>query len=350
MSVFKIINSDIKQWESSPSLGGERLRLDRLAEPIVRSEEAEIVGQDVIDGLRQSPKTLPPKYFYDDRGSELFEQICDLPEYYLTRTETAILRTCAGTIAQTTGACELVELGSGSSVKTRILLDAYQNQGYPLHYAPIDISAGMLESSAKTLLLDYPTLHIHALAATYEQALESLPPCPLPRRMVAFIGSTLGNLSPQECDRFFSQITAALNPGDYFLLGVDLQKTRELLEAAYDDSQGVTAAFNLNMLRHLNWKFGGNFDLTQFEHVAYYNPVQHQIEMHLRSLRSQTVTLDRLNLTIEFVAGETILSEISRKFDLGQIQADLQPWKLKPVQVWTDAKNWFGLLLCQRSA
>lgn len=326
----------------------QRLQIKRLQETtkVVFSR----AGSDVVKGLTQKTKSLPPRYFYDDRGSELFEQICELPEYYVTRTETAILQQCAGEIAQSTGVCELVELGSGSSTKTRILLDAYNYVGYPLHYIPIDVSAGMLKSSAIQLLTDYPTLQVQALAGTYELALVQLEPTQLPTRMICFIGSTLGNLTRQECNVFFSQIIDALQVGEYFLLGVDLQKPKHLLEAAYNDSQGVTAAFNLNMLEHLNWLYEGNFDTTQFEHWVFYNETEHQIEMHLRSLQPQTVQLHALNLTISFEQGETILTEISRKFDLNTIQQELKAKGLVPQKVWTDENKWFGLILCQLQA
>ena len=332
---------------SAQSTIEKRLQIERLLSPTAASPNQTADGNDVVKGLTQTAKSLPARYFYDDRGSELFEQICELPEYYLTRTETAILQEYAHEIARMTGPCELVELGSGSSTKTRILLDAYNEVGYPLRYLPIDVSAGILESSARQLLGDYPSLQVHALVSTYELALEQLIPTQLPRRMICFIGSSLGNLTSQECDLFFSQITDALHLGEYFLLGIDLQKPKHLLEAAYNDTQGVTAAFNLNMLNHLNRRFEGNFDTTQFEHWAFYNESQHQIEMHLRSLRSQTVQLRNLDLTIEFEPGETIFTEISRKFDLNTMQQQLSRRGLVPIQVWTDPQQWFGLLLCQ---
>ncbi|MCY7321312.1 MAG: L-histidine N(alpha)-methyltransferase [Phormidesmis sp. CAN_BIN36] len=336
-----------RQTRQPAHLSEERLQIEHLINPTQPSDEELHPGSDVIRGLSQQPKTLPPRYFYDDRGSQLFEQICDLPEYYLTRTETEILQSCAPEIAEITGACELVELGSGSSTKTRLLLNAYQTSGHSLCYCPIDISAGILESSAQSLLLDYPTLKVHGLVGTYELALQRLTPSHLPTRMICFIGSTLGNLNPQECDRFLEQIKTALQPGEYFLLGIDLQKSKAQLEAAYNDHQGITAAFNLNMLRHLNHRFEGTFDLTQFEHFAFYNESQHQIEMHLRSLQSQIAQLKALGLTIKFAAGESILSEISRKFSLTKIQQNLESKGLKSRQVWTDANQWFGLILCQ---
>lgn len=326
----------------------QRLQIEHLISTEALQSSQINDGSDVVEGLTQTPKTLPARYFYDDRGSELFEQICGLPEYYLTRTETAIFQECAIEIAQITGSCELVELGSGSSTKTRILLDAYHELGYPLHYLPIDVSAGILESSARQLLADYSSLKVRALVSTYELALKQLAPTQLPSRMICFIGSTLGNLTPEECDVFFSQIESALNVGEYFLLGVDLQKQKQLLEAAYNDRQGVTAAFNLNMLQHLNWRFDGNFDPKMFEHWAFYHETEQQIEMHLRSLRSQSVQLRVLDLQVEFAANETIRTEISRKFNLKTLQPELKARGLVPVKTWTDPQQWFGLILCQK--
>jgi L-histidine N-alpha-methyltransferase len=342
MTIFKTTSSRVNPQRNAD----KRLIIQYLDDAI---EITTTAGSDVVKGLTQKEKTLPPRYFYDDRGSELFEQICELPEYYVTRTETSILQACAGEIAQITGKCELVELGSGSSTKTRILLDAYQEQNLPLRYIPVDVSGGMLEMAARQLLVEYPQLEVNALALPYELALQQLGPLQLPTRMIAFIGSTLGNLNPQECEVFFSQITKALHQGEYFLLGVDLQKQKSILEAAYDDSQGVTAAFNLNMLEHLNRLYKGNFDLTQFEHWAFYNETENQIEMHLRSLKSQTVELSALNIKVDFTAGETIMTEISRKFDLKVIQQQLNVHNLVTRKVWTDTNNWFGLLLCQLS-
>lgn len=305
-------------------------------------------GQDVVWGLTQTPKSLPPKYFYDDRGSDLFEQICELPEYYPTRTEAAILDKYASEIARITGPCELVELGSGSSTKTRLLLDAYQALESPSEYVPIDVSGGILEASAKQLAKKYPDLQIRGLVGTYEQALLHLPPTTFSSRTIVFLGSSLGNFSPEECDRFFEDIHIALEEQDYFLLGVDLQKPSHILEAAYNDAQGVTAEFNLNMLSHLNWRFGGNFNPNLFTHEAIYNQADSQIEMYLHCQASHTVRLEKLDLTVEFAAGESILTEISRKFDFLHKQEYLEARDLKLVQAWTDPNQWFGLLLCQK--
>ncbi|MBD2543014.1 L-histidine N(alpha)-methyltransferase [Planktothricoides raciborskii] len=316
-----------------------------------RPSAAEITsnhGEDIVWGLTQNPKSIPPKYFYDDRGSDLFEQICELPEYYPTRTEAAILAQYAGEIAQITGPSELVELGSGSSSKTRLLLDAYQGLGHPSMYVPIDVSGGILEASAKQLAQEYPGLHIRGLVGTYEQALLHLPPTKFASRVIIFLGSSLGNFTPEECDRFFEEIHIALREEDYFLLGVDLQKPHHILEPAYNDAQGVTAEFNLNMLSHLNWRFGGNFNLNLFSHEAIYNQEASQIEMYLNCHKSHQVRLEKLDFTVQFSAGESILTEISRKFDFAHKQEYLKDRGLKLVKAWTDPKEWFGLLLCQK--
>lgn len=315
----------------------------------LNSSDTEIAGgADVIEGLLQIPKTLPCRYFYDDIGSALFEQICDQPEYYPTRTEQTILEACASDIAQLTGSCELVELGSGSSRKTRLLLDAYSKIDNHLQYFPIDVSEGILKTTALDLLQQYPALRLCGLAGTYEQALTQLPRTSLKNRMLIFLGSTLGNLDEAECNAFLSLIQQALQPGEFFLLGVDLQKPAPILEAAYNDAQGVTAAFNLNVLSHLNLQFQGNFDLEQFQHLAFYNSIEHRIEMHLQSLNSQTVILEDLDIQISFKPEETIRTEISRKFHLPTLMTALEGKAIAPLKTWTDPNAWFALLLCQR--
>lgn len=305
-------------------------------------------GSDVIQGLTQTQKTLPCKYFYDDRGSELFEQITDLPEYYPTRTEQAILETYVAEIIALTGACELIELGSGSSRKTHTLLSAYSQLPDPLHYYPIDVSAGILRSTALDLLATYPQLNVCGVAGTYERALAELPPRIIENRLLMFLGSTMGNLDDRSRDIFLTQVQQALQPGEFFLLGVDLQKPIDILEAAYNDAQGVTAAFNLNVLRHLNDRFEGNFNLDNFAHLAFFNSAASQIEMHLKSSIDQVVKLKALDLEISFKAGETIHTEISRKFNLPALADTLTNHALQPLKIWTDPQSWFGLILCQR--
>ncbi|NBD15006.1 MAG: L-histidine N(alpha)-methyltransferase [Cyanobacteria bacterium] len=323
----------------------KRLKIDDLSDPTVTASAND--GSDLIAGLTQEQKTIPCHYLYDDRGSELFEQICDLPEYYPTRTEAQILRENGRAIAQTTGNCELIELGSGSSTKTRLLFDAYAALGEPLYYIPIDVSAGILETSAQQLLADYPRLKIHGLIGTYQQALQHLPPSPLSKRMVFFLGSSLGNFAPEQCREIFQDVKNALHPGDYFLLGLDLQKSKSILEPAYDDSQGVTAEFNYNLLDHLNRRFQGNFNRQYFRHWTFYNSELGQIETYLRSTRPQTVQLKALDLTVDFTAGETIHTEISRKFNLQEMDQELSQAGLKVLNTYTDPQDWFALLLCQ---
>jgi L-histidine Nalpha-methyltransferase len=304
-------------------------------------------GSDVIESLTQTPKTLSCRYLYDDRGSELFEQITDLPEYYPTRTEQSILDTYVSEIIELTGACELIELGSGSSRKTHTLLTAYGQLDDPLHYYPIDVSAGILRATALQLLDSYPQLNVCGVAGTYERALAQLPPRIIENRMLVFLGSTIGNLDDRSRDIFLNQVKQALQPGEFFLLGVDLQKPIDILEAAYNDAQGVTAAFNLNALQHLNDRFDGNFDLDNFAHLAFFNPVASQIEMHLRSLTDRTVRLKSLDLEISFKPGETIHTEISRKFHLPALEDTLTAHALQPLKIWTDPQSWFALILCQ---
>ncbi|WP_055073711.1 L-histidine N(alpha)-methyltransferase [Pseudanabaena sp. 'Roaring Creek'] len=312
-------------------------------------------GDDVCQGLTQTPKSLPPKYFYDDRGSELFEQICDLPEYYPTRTEAWILNQYADEIAAITGSCELVELGSGSSTKTHYLLNAYQKVANLLtpsipdafSYIPIDVSGGILKTTVSHLHQKYPDLSLEGLLGTYEEALLYLGKNHERSRMIFFLGSSIGNFSALDSNAFLGKVSHSLTQGDYFLLGIDLQKPKDILEAAYNDSQGITAAFNLNMLSHLNWRFQGDFNLDLFTHQAIYNELDRQIEMYLYARETHQVSLDILDLKIEFQAGDRILTEISRKFDLEAVQAQLRSQGLTTIKIWTDSHQWFALVLCQ---
>ena len=348
MSTFS--SSDNNQ-QNSPNA---RLEIDYLLDTQV-IEKDDI--RDVICGLQNTPKSIPARYFYDEYGSQLFEQICQLPEYYPTRTEAIILKQYAAEIVEQTQAAELVELGSGSSTKTRFILDAYNNIDTPLYYTPVDVSGSMLEDTARNLLKEYPQLKIQGKVATYDRALEQISTYSLGKRLIIFLGSSIGNFNHEECDRFIEQVTTALNPGDYFLLGIDLyaqryplgQKPIEILEAAYNDAQQVTAAFNLNMLQHLNNRFQANFNLDLFKHKAIYNTDQNQIEMYLISQEQQSVNLDSLNLNIKLKKEEAILTEISRKFDLQQMKQYLKNNGLNLVKAYTDPQQWFGLLLCQKN-
>lgn len=295
--------------------------------------------EDVAVGLRGEQKTIPPKYFYDAQGSLLFEQICQQPEYYLTRTEASILAEHAGDICDEVGDCSIVELGSGSSVKTRLLLDEYQRRDSSMHYVPIDISASMLEVTARTLIADYPYLRVEALATDYLHGLAALPRSK--PRLVLFLGSNLGNFTATEQALLFQRLKSALQVGDYLLLGLDLRKSSEVLEPAYNDAAGVTAAFNLNLLRRINRELSASFDLAAFSHLAFYNRTLHQIEMHLQSAAEQEVRVADLALQVPFRAGETIHTEISRKFDADDICAQLANYGFQPRALWTDTRGWF---------
>lgn len=317
---------------------------------IYHAEVADTYDVDIMQGLTSQPRALQPKYFYDAVGSQLFEQICELPEYYPTRTEAQILQTCAHEIFRHTGPCEVIELGSGSSTKTRTLLDALVDLAYPMFYVPVDVSPTILKSSAAELIDHYPQLKVRAIVTDYDHLWKLLPERMLSKRIVIFLGSTIGNFLAEECEDFLEQVSVALEPGDYFLVGMDLQKPIHLLEAAYNDSQGITAAFNLNVLRRLNQDFAGNFDLAQFEHWAFYNQELQQIEMHLRSLTNQAVTLEKLSLKLNFEQGETIHTETSRKFNQAHMTALLNSKSLAPVQNWQDSQGWFSVTLCQKKS
>ncbi|NOT55947.1 MAG: L-histidine N(alpha)-methyltransferase [Deltaproteobacteria bacterium] len=301
--------------------------------------------EDVATGLRRSQKTIPPKYFYDAPGSLLFEQICQQPEYYLTRTEAMILRDHVADVVDVVGNCTVVELGSGSAVKTRLLFDEYQRREQALHYVPIDISASMLEESARTLTTIYPRLQIDGLATDYWHGLAALPHAHT--RLVLFLGSNLGNFTLAEQDQLFTQLARTLQRGDYFLIGLDLRKPIAVLEPAYNDAAGVTAAFNLNLLQRMNRELGARFDASTFAHHAFYNMDQHQVEMHLRSTVAQEVRISALEMRVAFDAGETIHTEISRKFEPAEVRAQLASHGFTPRAQWADAREWFLVSLFQ---
>jgi L-histidine N-alpha-methyltransferase len=290
----------------------------RAAEPLLRVERrlrpiiARAAAADVRNGLAGRPKRLPPKYFYDDCGSHLFEAICELPEYYLTRTEHALLADVAGDIIAGTRPAQLVELGSGASRKTRLLLDQLLRWQPAPTYVPIDLSEGALRRGAAALHTAYPALRVHAIDADYEHGLPHLPGAG--PRLVVFLGSTIGNFVAPQDVAFLRGVAGAMAPGDHLLLGVDLVKAHERLHAAYNDAAGVTAEFNRNVLQVLNRELQADFDVTRFDHVAFYDAAAAQIEMHLRARDAHTVHIAALDLSVDFAAGETIHTESSRKF------------------------------------
>ncbi|MFF6880990.1 MULTISPECIES: L-histidine N(alpha)-methyltransferase [unclassified Streptomyces] len=295
---------------------------------------------DVQRGLTGRPKTLPPKWFYDAHGSDLFEKITELPEYYPTRAEREILLARAGDIAAATGARTLVELGSGSSEKTRHLIDALTD----LHtYVPVDVSESALSQAGQALAAERPGLDVHALIADFTAEL-TLPDTPGPR-LVAFLGGTIGNLLPAERAAFLASVRALLAPGDALLLGTDLVKDVEVLVRAYDDGAGVTAAFNKNVLTVINRELGADFDPSAFDHVALWDPGHEWIEMRLRSRTAQTVKVPALDLAVDFAAGEEMRTEVSAKFRQEGVRAELSTAGLDLAQWWTDGADRFALSL-----
>ncbi|MGC9540504.1 L-histidine N(alpha)-methyltransferase [Streptomyces sp. UG1] len=295
---------------------------------------------DVLKGLTSSPKTLPPKWFYDAHGSELFEKITELPEYYPTRAEREILVDRAGEIAAATGARTLVELGSGSSEKTRFLIDALTG----LHtYVPVDVSESALSQAGHALIEERPALNVHALIADFTGGLD-LPDTPGPR-LVAFLGGTIGNLLPAERAAFLASVRALLSPGDALLLGTDLVKDEGVLVAAYDDAAGVTAAFNKNVLTVIDRELGADFDPDAFDHVAVWDADNEWIEMRLRSRTAHTVKVPALDLAVDFAAGEEMRTEVSAKFRKEGVGAELSAAGLEQAHWWTDRQGRFALSL-----
>jgi L-histidine N-alpha-methyltransferase len=298
--------------------------------------------EDVLDGLTRPFKEIPPKHFYDARGSELFEQICELPEYYPTRTERAILESSADAIAERTGAAELVELGAGYATKTRILLDAL-----PLdRFVPVDVSETTVRECAAQLVEEYPGLSVHGLVGDFERHLGHLPE-PLGPRLVAFLGGTIGNFPPGSRRRFLRSIARTLGDDGWLLLGTDLVKDPRMLEAAYDDEAGITAEFNLNVLRVMNRELGSDFDLAGFDHVAFWDADREWIELRLRSRRRQTVRFPDLDLTVHFAQREELRTEISAKFTPTRVEGDLAAAGLELVDWFTDPDELFALSLAR---
>jgi L-histidine N-alpha-methyltransferase len=272
------------------------------------------MAEDVRAGLTASPKELSPKYFYDERGSRLFERITTLPEYYPTRREREILAGRSPEILEAAGTPgTLVELGSGSAAKTRHLLSAMRDAGCLDTYVPVDISEEITQATARVLVEEYPGLEVRGLVCDFESDLERIPSTG-GARLIAFLGGTIGNLYPGERREFLTRIARLLGPGDHLLLGTDLVKSTARLEAAYNDAAGVTAEFNKNVLHVLNRELGADFDLEAFEHVARYDAREERMDIRLRSLTEQSVDVDGLDLTVEFAAGEEMRTEISAKF------------------------------------
>ncbi|MEU8825552.1 L-histidine N(alpha)-methyltransferase [Streptomyces sp. NPDC048636] len=300
--------------------------------------------EDVTDGLTRTPKRLPPKWFYDARGSELFEEITRLSEYYPTRAEREILIARAAEIADATGARTLVELGSGSSEKTHHLIRALPDLRA---YVPVDVSESALELAGRALLTEHPELTVHAMVADFMNGL-TLPDTPGPR-LLAFLGGTIGNLLPSERAEFFTAVSSLLSPGDALLLGTDLVKDEATLVAAYDDAQGVTAAFNKNVLAVLNRELGADFNPADFDHLAVWNAEEEWIEMRLRARKELTAKIPSMDLAIHFAAGEEVRTEVSAKFREKKVRTELAAAGLESRRWWTDAQGRFALSLAVRT-
>jgi L-histidine N-alpha-methyltransferase len=309
---------------------------------VAPGERQAALERDVRCGLIATPKTLPPVWFYDERGSRLFDEITRLPEYYLTRAERSILDAAAGAIVEAAGADTLVELGSGTSEKTRLLLDAMADRGALRRFVPFDVSEEVLREAAASISAAYG-VEVWAVVGDFHRHLDRLPGGG--RRLVAFLGSTIGNLTPDERERFLADLRATMEPGDSLLIGHDLVKDRRRLVAAYDDAAGVTADFNRNVLRVLNAELDGDFVPEAFDHVALWDEANAWIEMRLRSRTDQIVTLRALDLEVPFAASEDLRTEISAKFRAEQIDAELRAAGFEPRQRWTDPSDDFALTL-----
>jgi L-histidine Nalpha-methyltransferase len=304
-----------------------------------------ILARDVAFGLAAPQKWLPPKYFYDERGSQLYEQICVLPEYYPYRAELQILSTYAAEIHAEIGRLALVEFGCGSATKTRHLLSAYEWAGQPFRYCPVDISLDILWDTAHRLLQEYSQVEIGAMHADFAGRPEVIEAFQLEKKAVAFLGSSLGNFTREESVAFLQRTAALMGPEDVFLLGIDLKKSPAILLPAYDDAQGVTAAFNLNILHRINRELDGQFDLQKFDHKAVYNDEQGRIEMHLRSRQAQHVPIGKIEQVVSFVEGETIHTENSYKYTVDDVRELGRQAQLTLRRTWFDDQCYFLLAL-----
>ncbi len=314
-----------------------------LSNHLAADSAYEALCRDVRDGLRSTPKSLPPKWFYDSVGSDLFDQITRLPEYYPTRAEAEILRARAAEIASVTGADTLVELGSGTSEKTRLLLDALRQGGALRRFVPFDVDASILSSAASAIQHEYPGIEIAAVCGDFEEHLAEIPGGG--RRLFVFLGSTIGNLDPGARAEFLAALAGVLQPGDSLLLGTDLVKDVGRLVRAYDDAAGVTAQFNRNVLAVVNRELDADFDLDAFRHAATWNSADERMEMWLRAEQAQKVYIGALDLAVEFAAGEMLLTELSCKFRPEVVAAELARAGLRRTRWWTDGAGDFGLSL-----
>ncbi|PRY44415.1 L-histidine N-alpha-methyltransferase [Geodermatophilus tzadiensis] len=316
---------------------------DSLTRHLAPGDAAADLRADVLAGLTATPRSLPPRWFYDARGSELFDRITRLPEYYPTRAERAVLEAHVGEMAAASGADVLVELGSGTSEKTRLLLDALRAAGTLRRFVPVDVDPSVLEAAGAAITAAYPGVAVDAVVGDFTRHLGLLPRSG--RRLVAFLGSTIGNLEPEPRAAFLRDLAAGLRPGDSFLLGTDLVKDPGRLVRAYDDAAGVTAEFNRNVLRVLRRELGADVDPDAFDHVALWDPANEWIEMRLRSRTDQVVRVPALDLEVPFAAGEELRTEVSAKFRRERVEAELADAGLRLTHWWTDPDGDFGVSL-----
>jgi len=310
---------------------------------LVRRDPRAGLAEDVRRGLTSRPKRFLPKYFYDQLGSQLFDAICLLPEYYLTRAENEILERGADEIVSSfDGDITLLEMGSGSASKTRLIIEALLRKQPTLSFIPVDISASALDSSSRILLQSYPQLSIEAYAADYFAGLAELKKKPRGRTLALFLGSNISNFDVDEAVKFLRALRDVLQHGDALLLGADLKKDSSVLEAAYNDALGVTAAFNLNVLARINRELDADFNLRAFRHLAFYNDIAGRVEIYIESLRDQTVIIRQLDLHVEFKAGEQIHTENSYKYDLSDITRLAEKTGFKRSRTWEDEKQQFS--------
>lgn len=319
----------------------DRWRIDAHVDAEARTKA---LADDVLRGLRSRPKTLPPKYFYDEAGSALFDEITRLPEYYLTRVEEGLLQACAPAVMRRVAPDDLVEIGAGTGAKIRRFLDAVDGARAPVRYVPVDIDEATMRAAAAHLTAGYDFLSVHGVVGDFERHLAHVPP-PTGRRLVLFLGSTIGNLDPPARLDFVREVRRLLRDGDRFLVGVDLVKDRPTLEAAYDDAAGVTREFNRNILRVVNRALGGDLRPEAFRHHAWYNETESRIEMHLVAETRQRARLRRLGVTIEIEAGESIWTESSYKFTRASTVAMLEPAGLRLESWHVDDRERFALAL-----
>ena len=310
------------------------------------NQDPDAVREEIRAGLLSTPRTLPTRFFYDERGSELFERICESPEYYQARTEHELLETVADDVVTRTGADELVELGSGAATKTRVVLDAMARAQRLRFYVPFDFSEGIVRRVAQELVEEYEGLRVHGVVGDFLTHLAHIPQGG--RRLVMFLGGTIGNLGPEAAPAFLSSVSDEMDQGDFFLLGVQLITDVDRLEAAYNDSAGLSAAFNKNMIYALQSVIGAAFDPEAFDHVARFNHAEHRIEMRLRSVRKQVIPIPELALTLRLEEGEEILTEISTKYTRHHVEALLTRAGFSPVAWYSDPHDLHGLALAHK--